>query len=75
MQSLNKQNVDNVQHRRSRDRPKMKFKGNSRGNCIKTKGDYQDGVHSDQMVLMIFRRGGWTAWPVKPQIRVAFKWY
>ncbi len=71
MQSLNKQNQDNVHHRIIRDHPKMKFRGNSRGKLYED----QDGVHSDQMVLMIFRRGGWTAWPVKPQIRVAVKWY
>ncbi len=36
----------------------------------KAKGDYQDRVHSDQMVLVIARWGGWTVWAVaKGKIR------
>jgi hypothetical protein len=34
----------------------MKAQGEPKGeNCMKAKGDYQDQVHSDQMVLMIVR--------------------
>ncbi len=41
-----------------------KLKGNSRGIWMKAKGDYQDRVHSYQMVFVIVRQGSWTAWPV-----------
>ncbi len=43
----------------SRGSPKMKLRGNLRGgNSLKAKGDYQGRVHSDQMVIVIVRRGG-----------------
>jgi hypothetical protein len=35
---------------------------NWRENCMKAKGDYQVQIHSDQMVLVIVRRGGWINW-------------
>jgi hypothetical protein len=41
--------------------PELKLWGNSRGNCMKAKGHYQDFVHSDQMVLMMAGQGSWTA--------------
>ncbi len=31
---------------------------------MKAKGDYQDRIHSDQMVLVIVKQVGWTAWAV-----------
>jgi hypothetical protein len=39
----------------------MSSEGTQGENCMKDKGDYQDQVLSDQMVLMIFWQGGWTA--------------
>ncbi len=35
---------------------------NWRENCMKAKGDYQDQIHSDQMVQVIVRWGGWINW-------------
>jgi hypothetical protein len=56
------QNVNSVQYKTSKDHPtvQMKLEGNQGGNCNKANGDYQDRVHSDQMVLVIVKRGGWT---------------
>jgi hypothetical protein len=39
-------------------------KGTQEGIWMKAKGDYQDRVHSDQIVLVKVMRGGWTAWAV-----------
>ncbi len=42
---------------------------------MKTKGDYQVRVHSDQMVLMIVRQGGWgplEQWP-KKNLQIAIR--
>ncbi len=32
------------------------------GNLHESPGERMDRVHSDQMVLRIVRRGGWTVW-------------
>jgi hypothetical protein len=61
MPSLNKKNVNDVQLGISRDHPKMKLRGTRGKNCKKAKGDYQDQVHSDQIVLVIVRQVDWTA--------------
>ncbi len=36
-------------------------KGGTQGELEFAKGDYQDRVHSDKMVLVIVRQRGWTA--------------
>jgi hypothetical protein len=38
MQSLNKQNVDNVQYKISRDHPTSEAQGELKGECMKAKG-------------------------------------
>jgi hypothetical protein len=45
MQSLNEKNVNNVQHRISRDHPKRSSEGTQGENCMKFKWNYQDRVH------------------------------
>jgi hypothetical protein len=64
----------------------MEIRGNSMGNCKKVKGDYQDQVHLDKMVLVIVKQGGWAKravakgisrraiWLESPQIRW-FSWW
>jgi hypothetical protein len=56
-----KQHTINAQYVISIDCPEKKLKGE---NCMKAKGVCPDRVHSDQMVLGMVRRGGWTAWAV-----------
>jgi hypothetical protein len=49
--------VNNVQNTLSRDFPTNEAQG-GRGIYMKAKGDYQDQVHLDQIVLVIVRCGG-----------------
>ncbi len=43
---------------------KWSIGGTQGENCMKAKGDDQDRVHSDQMVLVIVSEEGWTSWAV-----------
>jgi hypothetical protein len=44
-----------------RDRPTNKARELKWQNSMKAKGDYQDLVHLDHVVLVIVSWGGWTA--------------
>jgi hypothetical protein len=62
MQSLNKQNVNNVQYKISRDYPKTEAQRELKGKTAeKLRGGHQAQVNSNQMVLVMARQGGWTA--------------
>ncbi len=63
VQSFKKQNVNSVKYKQAETILQMKLRGKSSQteNCMKAKGDYQNRVHSDQMVLVIVRWGGWKA--------------
>jgi hypothetical protein len=64
IKSLNEQNLDNVQYKTIRPSYKWGSGESQVGVYMKATWDYQDQVHSDQMVLMIVREGGWTTWAI-----------